>query len=479
MTVVTRFAPSPTGFLHIGGARTALFNWLFARHHGGRFLLRIEDTDRQRSTEAAITAIIDGLDWLGLSWDGEVIYQFARAARHAAVAMELLVQGNAYRCYCTPEELQAMREEAKAKGLPARYDGRWHDRDPSEAPPGIAPAIRLKAPRDGETVVCDRVQGEVRIANQQLDDMVLLRGDGTPTYMLSVVVDDHDTGITHVIRGDDHLTNTFRQLQLYRAMGWREPSFAHVPMILGPDGTKLSKRHGALGIEAYRELGYLPEALRNYLLRLGWSHGDAEIIDTAQATAWFDLDAVGRSPSRFDFTKLDNLNGHYLREADESRLARLVRPRLERQLGRPLDAAAMDRLARGMGGLKARAKTLVELARDALFYVAGRPIALDGKAASLLDDAARQRLARLRERLASLPAWEAAALEAASRAEAEAAAVKLGQLAQPLRAALTGAAVSPPVFEVMQVLGREETLARIDDAVRRPARSGPEQPVTA
>jgi glutamyl-tRNA synthetase len=468
MTVVTRFAPSPTGFLHIGGARTALFNWLFARHHGGRFLLRIEDTDRQRSTEAAIAAIIDGLDWLGLAWDGEVVYQFARAARHAAVANALLEQGKAYRCYCTPEELQAMRDEAKAKGLPSRYDGRWRDRDPREAPPGVAPAIRLKAPRDGETVVQDLVQGEVRIANQQLDDMVLLRGDGTPTYMLSVVVDDHDMAITNVIRGDDHLTNTFRQLQLYRAMGWAEPAFAHIPLIHGPDGTKLSKRHGALGVEAYRDLGYLPEALRNYLLRLGWSHGDAEIIDTAQAVAWFDLDAVGRSPSRFDFAKLDNLNGHYLREADDARLAALVQPRLEAQRGRPLAAGAVDRLARGMAGLKARAKTLVELARDAAFYVADRPIALDAKAAALLDDAARQRLAALAGRLAALESWDAAGLEAATRAEAETRSVKLGQLAQPLRAALTGAAVSPPVFEVMQVLGRDETLARIADVAGPP-----------
>ncbi|MFO1059604.1 MAG: glutamate--tRNA ligase [Dongiaceae bacterium] len=473
MTVVTRFAPSPTGFLHIGGARTALFNWLFARHHGGRFLLRIEDTDRQRSTEAAIGAIIDGLDWLGLSWDGDVVYQFARAARHAAVAHELLSQGNAYRCWCTPAELQAMRDEAKAQGLQARYDGRWRDRDPAEAPPGIAPAIRLKAPREGETVVHDLVQGEVRIANQQLDDMVLLRGDGTPTYMLSVVVDDHDMAISHVIRGDDHLTNTFRQLQLYRSMGWAEPAFAHIPLIHGPDGAKLSKRHGALGVDAYRDLGYLPEALRNYLLRLGWSHGDEEIIDTAQAVAWFDLDAVGRSPSRFDFAKLDNLNGHYLREADDARLAGLVGARLAQELGAPLAPESLDRLTRGMGGLKARAKTLVELARDARFYVATRPLALDPKAAALLDAAARQRLEQLRGRLAALTDWTAAALEAATRAEAEAATVKLGQLAQPLRAALTGAAVSPPVFEVMQVLGREEALARIDDAIRPAAAPSP------
>ncbi|MBC7135504.1 MAG: glutamate--tRNA ligase, partial [Oceanibaculum nanhaiense] len=337
MTVVTRFAPSPTGFLHIGGGRTALFNWLYARHTGGKFLLRIEDTDRARSTEDAVQAIFDGLKWLGLDWDDEAVMQFARAGRHAEVAHELLAQGKAYRCYASPEELTAMREQAKAEGRPVRYDGRWRDRPDSDAPAGVAPVIRLKAPQTGQTIIQDMVQGEVTVANEQLDDFVLLRGDGTPTYMLSVVVDDHDMGITHVIRGDDHLNNAFRQTQLYQAMGWDVPHFAHIPLIHGPDGAKLSKRHGALGVEAYRDMGFLPEAMRNYLLRLGWGHGDEEIIPTDKAIEWFDLDAVGRSASRFDMAKLENLNAHYLREADDTRLATLILPMLEEKLGRPVD----------------------------------------------------------------------------------------------------------------------------------------------
>jgi len=464
MTVVTRFAPSPTGFLHIGGARTALFNWLFARHHGGKFLLRIEDTDRERSTEAAVAAIIDGLEWLGLTWDGDIVHQFTRAARHAEIARQLLAEGKAYRCYATPEELQAMREAQKAAGKPMRYDGRWRDRDPSEAPPGVAPVIRLKAPQTGETVVQDLVQGEVRVANEQLDDMVLLRGDGTPTYMLSVVVDDHDMQITHVIRGDDHLTNTFRQYQLYQAMGWDVPRFAHIPLIHGPDGTKLSKRHGALGVDAYREMGYLPEALRNYLLRLGWAHGDDEIISTEQAIAWFDLDGVGRSAARFDFAKLDNLNGHYIREAADDRLVALIRPRVEERLGIAVDAEGLDRLRRGMPGLKQRAKTLRELAENALFYVKPRPLQPDAKASALLSPDARQRLGRAVAALDGVPEWAAATLESRIREHAEAEGVKLGQIAQPLRAALTGSTTSPPIFEVMEVLGPAEVRARIADA---------------
>ena len=465
MTVVTRFAPSPTGFLHIGGARTALFNWLFARHHGGKFLLRIEDTDRERSTQAAIDAIIDGLRWLGLDWDGDIVYQFSRARRHAEVARQLLAEGKAYYCYATPEELQAMREAQKAAGKPIRYDGRWRDRDPAEAPPGVAPVIRLKMPQTGETTVHDLVQGEVRVANEQLDDMVLLRGDGTPTYMLSVVVDDHDMGITHVIRGDDHLTNTFRQYQLYRAMGWKVPSFAHIPLIHGPDGTKLSKRHGALGVEAYREMGYLPEALRNYLLRLGWSHGDDEIISTEQAIEWFDLDAVGRSPARFDFNKLDSLNAHYIRAAEDDRLLGLIWPRIERRLGMSLDETGVERLRRGMAGLKQRAKTLNELAENALFYVRPRPLEPDAKATALLTPDAVRNLQALTARLEEISDWSAPALETAVRGMAEAQGVKLGQLAQPLRAALTGSTTSPPIFEVMEVLGRSESLARIGDVV--------------
>src|SRR5690349_956381 len=344
MSVVVRFAPSPTGFLHIGGARTALFNWLFARHNGGTYKLRIEDTDRARSTPEAVAAILDGLSWLGLDWDGEVVYQSQRLDRHAEIARQLLAEGKAYRCYCTPEELEAMREKARAEGRPVRYDGTWRDRDPSEAPPGVKPAIRLKAPQEGETVIRDHVQGEVRVANAQLDDLIILRADGTPTYNLSVVVDDHDMGITHVIRGDDHLTNAFRQTQIYRALDWAVPEFAHVPLIHGPDGAKLSKRHGALGVDAYRDMGYLPEALRNYLLRLGWSHGDDEIIATRQAIEWFDLAAVGRAPARFDFAKLDNLNGHYIREAADERLVALVVPRLEQRLGLALGEAQRARL---------------------------------------------------------------------------------------------------------------------------------------
>jgi glutamyl-tRNA synthetase len=462
MTVVTRFAPSPTGYLHIGGARTALFNWLFARHHGGKYLLRIEDTDRERSTEAAIKAIIDGLHWLGLDPDEPPVFQSARAERHAEVARELLAKGNAYYCYATPEELEEMRATAKAEGRPMRYDGRWRDRDPADAPPGVKPVIRLKAPQEGETAVEDRVQGLVTVANAQLDDMVLLRANGTPTYMHSVVVDDHDMGITHVIRGADHLTNTFRQVQLYRACGWEPPVFAHVPLIHGPDGAKLSKRHGALGVEAYREMGYLPEALRNYLLRLGWAHGDAEIISTDQAIEWFDLDEVGRSPSRFDFAKLDNLNAHYIREASNDRLLEEILPRLTAKLG-PIDEAGASRVLRGMASLKNRARTLVDLAKSAEIYVRGRPILPDEKAVKILTPEARARLGRLASAFIGV-AWSGPELEAAARRLADAEGLKLGDVAQPLRAAVTGSAVSPPIFEVLEILGPEESLARIKDA---------------
>ncbi len=462
MTVVTRFAPSPTGYLHIGGARTALFNWLFARHCGGKFHLRIEDTDRARSTQDAVDKIFQGLEWLGLDWDGEPVHQFARAGRHAEVARQLLAEGKAYRCWCSPEELAAIREDQRAKGQPMRYPGIWRDRDPAEAPAGVAPVIRLKAPAEGETVVADLVQGEVRVANSQLDDMVLLRADGTPTYMLSVVVDDHDMGITHVIRGDDHLTNTFRQYQLYRACGWDVPQFAHIPLIHGPDGAKLSKRHGALGVEAYRDMGLLPEAVRNYLLRLGWSHGDDEIISTEQAVAWFTLENVGRSPARFDLAKLANLNGHYLRQAEDGRLAGLLLPLLAERLGGPVDAAGEARVRAGVGGLKERAKTLLEMADSALFYVRSRPLALDDKAARLIGEGGAD-LAAFRPLLAAVSPWTREGLEEAARSFAEARGLKLGKIAQPLRAALTGSAVSPPVFEVMEILGRDETLGRLDD----------------
>ena len=462
MTVVTRFAPSPTGFLHIGGARTALFNWLFARHHKGIFHLRIEDTDRVRSTDAAIEAIIDGLKWLGLGWDGEITYQFARAPRHAEVAMQLLEAGKAYRCYCSPEELDEMRKAAQAAGKPMKYDGRWRDRDPKDAPAGVKPVIRLKAPQAGETIVVDGVQGEVRVANEQLDDMVLLRSDGTPTYMLSVVVDDHDMGITHVIRGDDHLTNTFRQRQIYDSMGWEAPHFSHIPLIHGPDGAKLSKRHGALGVEAYRDMGYLPEALRNYLLRLGWGHGDAEIISTEQAIEWFELSGIGRSPSRFDFAKLDNLNGHYMRLADDAELAKAVVERLGQ-----VDAASLALLTRAMPGLKSRAKNLKELAENAAFYVQKRPLPFTDKAKAILVSPETVGLMpKLIETYAAADNWQAAPLEEKARAFAESAGVKLGAAAQPLRAALTGSTQSPPIFEVMEILGKDEAMARLKEAPR-------------
>jgi len=463
MTVVTRFAPSPTGFLHIGGARTALFNWLYAKHHGGAFSLRIEDTDRQRSTQAAVDAILDGLKWLGLDWDGEAVSQFERKDRHTEMAMRLVAEGKAYRCWCSPEELDAMRAEQKAAGKPVGYDGRWRDRDPAEAPAGVDPVIRLKAPREGETTLIDLVQGTVTVRNEQLDDLILLRADGTPTYLLAVIVDDHDMGVTHVIRGDDHLTNTFRQIQILKALGWELPTYAHIPLIHGPDGAKLSKRHGALGVDAYRDMGYLPEALRNYLLRLGWGHGDDEIISTEQAIAWFDLDGAGKSASRFDFVKLANLNGHYMRLADDARLVDLIVPRLETALGRPLADANKAVLLRGMNGLKQRAKTLVELAEAARFYVAGRPLTLDEKASALLDADARAMLLDVRKSIADLSEFKAEAIEAAVRDLAEARGLKLGKAAQPLRAALTGSTVSPPIFEAAEILGRDETLARIDD----------------
>lgn len=458
--VVTRFAPSPTGFLHIGGARTALFNWLFARANGGTFLLRIEDTDRARSTQPAIDAILDGMRWLGLDWDGDEVYQFARASRHAEVALDLLERGHAYKCFATAEELAEMREQQRAAKLPLRYDGRWRNRDPREAPEGAPFVIRLKAPTEGETTIEDRVQGPVTVRNAELDDMVLLRSDGTPTYMLAVVVDDHDMGVTHVIRGDDHLNNAFRQLAILRAMGWSEPTYAHIPLIHGPDGAKLSKRHGALGVEAYRdELGILPEALDNYLLRLGWGHGDDEIISREQATGWFDLAGVGKSPSRFDLKKLENLNGHYIREADDARLTDLVAARLPMALS----DTQRDLLHRIMPVLKPRAANLNELAEGALFLFRTRPLEMDAAASDLLGGDAPALLARLHDALSAVAEWESGALEAAVRQVAEAAGVKLGAVAQPLRAALTGRKTSPGIFDVLEVLGRDESLGRIAD----------------
>lgn len=461
MTVVTRFAPSPTGFLHIGGARTALFNWLFTRHHGGKFLLRVEDTDRKRSTDAAVEAILDGLKWLELDWDGEPTFQFQQQARHAAVAHQMLATGHAYRCYCSPEELTEMRERARAEKKPMRYDATWRDRDPSEAPAGVDPVIRLKAPLTGETTIADLVQGTITVQNAELDDMVLLRADGTPTYMLSVVVDDHDMGITHVIRGDDHLNNAFRQAQVFKAMDWDLPEFAHIPLIHGPDGAKMSKRHGALGVDAYRDLGFLPEAMRNYLFRLGWSYGEEEIITTERAVELFDINSVGRSAARFDMPRLLNMNGHYLRGADDARLVALVEPLLEKDHGQTVDAKVHERLLAGMDGLKSRAKTIVELVESAVFYARDGEQPLNDKAANILDEAARGRLARLLERLKALEVWNDETLEAAVRDAAEAEEVKLVAMAQPLRAAVAGSNTSPSMFEVMRILGRDETLTRI------------------
>jgi len=462
---VCRFAPSPTGYLHIGGARTALFNWLYAKHTGGTFLLRIEDTDRQRSTPEATQAILAGMKWLGLDWDGEVVYQFARMDRHAAVAHDLMAKGGAYFCYASPQELEEMRSAQKAAGKPIRYDGRWRDRDAKDAPDGVKPVVRLKSRQDGETVIRDKVQGDVTVKNEQLDDMVLLRADGTPTYMLSVVVDDYDMGVTHVIRGDDHLNNAARQMQLIERLGWPAPTYAHIPLIHGPDGAKLSKRHGALAVDAYRDMGYLPEAMRNYLLRLGWGHGDAEFIDTAQAIEWFDLDGIGRSPARFDFKKLDSVNGHYMRSASDARILEAATPLIEAAAGTAIDAVARTRLLAGMGGLKARAKTLLELAKAAVFYVKSRPLALDDGAKKLLAGDGIAHLRQARDILAAADAWTAADLEAAFRVASEAAGVKLGTLAQPLRGALSGQGTSPPVFEVIAILGKPETLARIDEAL--------------
>ncbi|WP_088310838.1 glutamate--tRNA ligase [Novosphingobium sp. B 225] len=458
--VVTRFAPSPTGFLHIGGARTALFNWLYARHHGGKYLLRIEDTDRARSTEPAIAAIFDGLEWLGLMGDEPATFQFARSDRHAEVAHKLLDSGHAYRCYLTSEELQTRREAAQAERRTFRLDSEWREADPATWPEGQPYVVRIKAPREGETTIQDEVQGEVTVNHAELDDFVLLRSDGTPTYMLAVVVDDHDMGVTHVIRGDDHLNNAFRQLVIIRAMhgvegGWPDPVYAHVPLIHGHDGAKLSKRHGALGVDAYRdELGLLPEAMFNYLLRLGWGHGDDEIISREQATQWFDIAHVGKSPSRFDLAKLLNLNGHYLREADDARLAVLVAVRMA-------GSVDLDLLTRAMPVMKVRAKDLDELAAGAAFLFAQRPLTIEPKAEALLTDDARALLSQIHARIGAETGWTSDGLEVSLKSMAEELGLGLGKLAQPLRAALTGQTTSPGIFDVLVLLGRDESLARI------------------
>jgi glutamyl-tRNA synthetase len=466
--IITRFAPSPTGFLHIGGARTALFNWLYAKRFGGTFLLRIEDTDRERSTEAAVAAILDGLKWLGLDWDGEAISQFARAGRHREVVDQMLASGAAYRCYASTEELEDMRQKARLEGKPMRYDGRWRDRDPAEAPLGVAPVIRLRAAQDGETIIDDKVQGKVVFANKELDDLVLLRSDGNPTYMLAVVVDDHDMAVTHVIRGDDHLTNAARQTQIYQALGWDVPVWAHIPLIHGPDGAKLSKRHGALGVDAYRALGYLPAALRNYLVRLGWSQGDKEFFTEEELIAAFDLNSVGRSASRFDFAKLENMNGHFMRASSDQDLYDALIGALPYLPGGSEVAAKLDdrksaQLRAAIPGLKERAKTLVELLDGAGFLFAARPLSMDEKAADILAKGGRAHLAAMLPKLREVGKWDGPALEAVVRAYAVETGAKLGVIAQPLRAALTGRSTSPGIFDVLTVLGREESLGRIAD----------------
>jgi len=466
--IVTRFAPSPTGFLHIGGARTALFNWLYARGRGGKMLLRIEDTDRERSTEPAIGAILDGLKWLGIDWDGDTVYQFARAGRHREVAEQLLAEGKAYHCYASADELKEMREKARAEGKSKLYDGRWRERAASEAPAGVKPTIRLKAPLDGETVIDDQVQGRVTWKNENLDDLVLLRGDGNPTYMLAVVVDDHDMGVTHVIRGDDHLINAARQKQIYEALGWEIPSMSHIPLIHGPDGSKLSKRHGALGVDAYRAMGYVPEAVRNYLVRLGWSHGDQEIFSTEEMIKDFDLPAIGRSAARFDFAKLENLNGHYIRHADDQSLVTMFEDVLNyvpngSDVKAKLNDTTRAQLLQAMPQLKERAKTLIELIDSAYYIFADRPLAMEPKAAALLTPETRVLIGQLRNALEAVTDWSAATTEAATRAFAETAGIKLGAAAQPLRVALTGKTTSPGIFDVLAVLGRQECLARLAD----------------
>lgn len=466
--VVTRFAPSPTGYLHIGGARTALFSWAFAKNQGGKMLLRIEDTDRERSTEAAVVALVDGLKWLGLDWDGEPISQFGRAARHAEIAHELVKIGHAYYCYCSPAELDQMREEARAAGKPPRYNGYWRDRDASEAPAGIAPVIRIKAPMSGDIVVNDHVQGKVVFKAENLDDFIILRSDGTPTYMHAVVVDDHDMGVTHIIRGDDHLTNAARQIVIYNAMGWTVPEMAHIPLIHGPDGAKLSKRHGALGVEAYRQMGYLPAALRNYLARLGWSHGDDEFFTTDQMVEWFSLDALNKGAARFDFVKLENINGHYIREATPDYLYDVMLATAQ-ELVRSFDVDGLTAnkatVLSALPELQPRAKTVLELIDLAQFIYASRPLTIDAAASALLTTDSRAVLSDMADLLRGLNEWSVPAIDAAMRTLAESKGLKLGKLAQPLRAALTGRTVSPGIFEVMVLIGRDETMARLGDQI--------------
>jgi glutamyl-tRNA synthetase len=463
--IITRFAPSPTGFLHIGGARTALFNWLIAKKLNGKFLLRIEDTDRKRSSQEAVDAIITGLQWLGIDWNGEVYSQFERRQRHAAVATELLAKGMAYRCFCTPEELTKMRETARTAGNSRLYNGLWRDKDESLAPDNISPVIRLKAPLNGKISIDDAIQGSITVSNENLDDMILLRADGTPTYMLAVVVDDHDMNISHVVRGDDHLTNTFRQIQIYRAMNWNLPIFAHMPLLHGQDGAKLSKRHGALGVDAYRDMGFLPEAINNYLMRLGWSHGDDEIITQEDAIRWFDITDVGKSASRFDIDKLNNLNGHYMKKCDNDRLVQLILPEITKLLKIKITPRIKGRLKNGMNSLKYKVCNIKELIDNSIVYCINRPLIIDPKAAKVLDKNGLNIIKTVRANLVNLEPWTDKKLTETIKEFAEKSNTDLGKIAQPLRSALCGSMPASGIFEVMKVLGKEETLDRLNDVL--------------
>ncbi len=464
MSVITRFAPSPTGFLHIGGARTALFNYLFAKHNGGTFRLRIEDTDKERSSQEAVDAILDSMHWLGLDVDDDVVYQSGRQERHQEVVQQLLDDGQAYKCYCTPEELTEMRAAAQAENKGFKYDKRWRDKTVADAPEGVAPSIRIKAPLEGNIITRDLVQGDVKTDASELDDLVIMRSDGTPTYMLAVVVDDHDMGVTHIIRGDDHLTNSGRQQVIYDALGWDAPIFAHIPLIHGADGAKLSKRHGALGAEQYRDMGFLPEAINNYLLRLGWAHGDDEIISREQAIEWFDTKGIGKAASRFDLAKLEHLNGHYIKHAENARLAELVQPRLEVTLNKELSQNDTALLTSALEGLKQRVKNLNELAENAEFYFK-ESITPDEKSAAILNDGGREVLSAMIPALASATNWTHDALFPLLKDAGEKIDMKLGKVMAPFRAAITGSTASPSMFEVMELLGREETLKRLNAAL--------------
>jgi glutamyl-tRNA synthetase len=452
--------------MHIGTARTALFNWLYARKHGGKMLFRIEDTDRARHSEEAVVALINSMKWLELDWDGKIVSQFEQRERHAEVARELLKRGKAYKCYCSPAELDEMREKAKAEGLPTFYDRRWRDKTDADAPTGVEPVIRIKAPLDGATTIQDQVQGDVTVQNTQLDDFIILRSDGTPTYMLSVVVDDYDMGVTHVIRGDDHLNNAFRQKIIIDGMGWPTPVYAHLPLILGPDGAKMSKRHGAASVEEYREMGYLPEAMRNYLLRLGWSHGDEEIISTEQAIEWFDLEHIGKSAARFDFDKLASVNSHYMAKAEPQRLLEFAKPLYRSRHNIELDQIAETRILAGITELQSRAKTLLQFVDESVFYAKTTPFDFDNKAKEVLNAEGREALKAIAAKLPACHPFDAESIQSLCKTVAdEVAGGKLGKVAMPLRAALTGTTISPSVFHAAEILGLEETVRRIQSAL--------------